>query len=381
MERGKLHAHNIILGIFFTIVFFPILAVLPVVGGHIWCLHNCVLNKEVLFSEFENSDICGAVQELVLENAVDADNYDETAMEAAEGIIESIIHTDIVKDAFSQIFDAFVEGKSMDSTLVDRLRSEVYNALINTYDSKASLLLDEWLAAYAEGGDASLYYIDSAAIEEKLCTLAAESLGVSRNFITKDAIREYLRENPLSAEEKELVLKECRTYAEEYAEIASEEIADFWEENINAPVNAISESEEFEKYGGIVRNINKYANEYILACILIFAFFMVILIITLKARKAAFIIPAVAAIIASLAYFAEYLAAVWLSAGSLEKYGRNAEKSEKIVIEFATAILSKIESKILVFGAGALILALLLIIVGCIIGTIVANYNRRQNYN
>lgn len=365
MKRNRLSAIRIVFGVFFSILFFPIMFAAAFIVGNVWTVKNDVLNKEAILEEFDNVDgyekLLDAVMESVMGDAEDT--------ELQKRIVSEVFDEECIDEIFGQVLDKLFEGKDIDIDLEDKLEESISNAVVNVYDDEAENVIDAWIEGSLDYEYEIIYDACGDMIDEKIVEACVDRFGLDESMLSSEQIRQYLKDNPISEADKKLIIEECGKVVETYVDNYAGDIAEELNTSIEDALSELEESEELNEYSEIIIMIKSNANMAIIVGVVLFVICMLLLLLIFKAGRAGFVVPAVALIFSAIAYLAEFILALWVT-GELSNYALEIEDSiEVFVFDFMMKIVEGVRNTILICGAVSFAIAVVMIIVGSILHT------------
>lgn len=369
MKNNKLSAIRIVLGVFFSIFFIPIMYAVSFAAGNIWTLDNKVLDRDAIIDEFEAMDGYDKLIDAALETA----SIDEIDKDIQKKVVSEVFDEDCINEVFEQILDKVFEGKDVDIDLEDELAEGMSDAIVNLYNDEAENVINAWISRDLAKDYEMIYDVCGEYIDEQMVSFAADQLGVDKSVLSVQNVREYLATNPISEADKKKVIDECGKLVEDYVDDYAVTIAKEINVSVAEALEEINDADELEEASEIIIMIKDNATLAIILCGVAFAVCFVILLLIFKARRAGFVIPAVSLIFAAITYLIEFVVILWAT-GEVASAAEDFEDAiEILAFDFVMKFIDAIKNTILTCGAVTFVVAVVLIIVGCVLHTVRKN--------
>ncbi|MBE5947395.1 MAG: hypothetical protein E7261_00050 [Lachnospiraceae bacterium] len=364
--NNKLSAVRIVFGVFFSILFIPIMFAVSFAAGNIWTVDNKVLDRDAIIDEFKAMD----GYDKLIDAAIETVSIDEIDKDIQKRIVSEVFDEECINEVFEQILDKIFEGEDVDINLEDEFAKGISDAIVNFYDDEAENVINAWISRDLASDYEMIYDMCGEYIDEQMISFAAGQLGVDASVLSVQNVREYLAANPISEADKKKVIDECGKLVEDYVDEYAVAIAKEINVSVEESMDEINDSEELNEASEIIMLIKENAMLAIILCGVAFAVCFIILLLIFKARRAGFVIPAVSLIFASITYFVEYIVILWVT-GEMASAAEDFEDAVEILaFDFVMNFIDAIKNTILTCGAVTLAVAVILIIIGCALHTV-----------
>lgn len=369
MKNNKLSAIRIVLGVFFSIFFIPIMYAVSFAVGNIWTVDNKVLDRDAIIDEFKKMDGYDKLIDAALETA----SIDEVDKDIQKRVVSEVFDEDCINEVFEQILDKIFEGEDVDIDLEDEFAKGISDAIVNLYNDEAENVINAWISRDLAKDYEMIYDVCGEYIDEYMISFAAGQLGIDKNTLTFDRVREYLSSTPIPEADKKKVIDECGKLVENYVDDYADTLAKEINGSVAEALEEINDTEELNEASEIIMLIKENATLAVILCVVAFAVCFIILMLIFKARRAGFVIPAVSLILAAITYFVEYIVILWAT-GEMASAAEDFEDAiEILVFDFMMKFIDAIKNTILVCGGVTFAVAVVLIIIGCVLHTVRKN--------
>jgi len=369
MKTNKLSAIRIVLGVFFSILFIPIMYAVSFAAGNIWTVDNKILDRDAILDEFKAMD----GYDKLIDAAIETVSIDEIDKDIQKRIVSEVFDEDCINEIFTQVLDKLFEGEDVDIDFEDEFAKGISDAIISLYNDEAENVIDAWISRDLAKDYEMIYEVCGEYIDAQMIDFAAGQLGIDKSMITIDRVREYLSSNPISEADKKKVIDDCgkivEDYVDEYATTIAKEI------NLSAEdaIDEINNTDEINEVSDIIIMIKENAMLAVILCGVAFAVCWIILLLIFKARRAGFVIPAVSLILAAITYFIEFVAILWAT-GEVNAYMEELKDGiENLVFDFVMNYIEAIKNTILTCGIVTFAVAIVMIIIGCVLHAVRKN--------
>lgn len=369
MKTNKLSAIRIVLGVFFSIFFIPIMYAVSFAAGNIWTVDNKVLDRDAIIDEFKAMD----GYDKLIDAAIDTVAIDEIDKDIQKRIVSEVFDEECINEVFEQVLDKIFEGEDVDIDLEDEFAKGISDAIVNLYNDEAENVINAWISRDLASDYEMIYEMCGEYIDEQMVSFAAGQLGVDTSVLSVQNVREYLAANPISEADKKKVIDECGKLVEDYVDEYAVTIAKEINVSVEEAMDEINDSEELNEASEIIIMIKENAMLAVILCGVVFAVCWIILLLIFKARRSGFVIPAVSLIFAAITYFIEFVAILWAT-GEMTSAAEDFEDAVEILaFDFVMNFIDAIKNTILTCGAVTLVVAIVLIIIGCVLHAVRKN--------
>ena len=369
MKNNKLSAIRIVLGVFFSIFFIPIMYAVSFAAGNIWTVDNKVLDRDAIIEEFEAMDGYDKLIDVALETA----SIDEIDKDIQKKVISEVFDEDCINEVFEQILDKVFEGKDVDIDLEDELAEGISDAVVNLYNDEAENVINAWISRDLAKDYEMIYDVCGEYIDGQMISFAADQLGVDTSVLSVQNVREYLVTNPIPEADMKKVIDECGKLVEDYVDEYAVTIAKEVNVSVAETLEEINDADELKEASEIIMMIKENSTLAIILCGVAFTVCFVILLLIFKARRAGFVIPAVSLILAAITYFIEYIVILWAT-GEMASATEDFEDAiEILAFDFVMNFIDAIKNTILTCGVITFAVGIVLIIIGCILHAVRKN--------
>ncbi|MBR6646275.1 MAG: hypothetical protein IKL09_02015 [Clostridia bacterium] len=369
MKNNKLSAIRIVLGVFFSIFFIPIMYAVSFAAGNIWTVDNKVLDRDAIIDEFKAMDGYDKLIDAALETA----SIDEIDKDIQKRVISEVFDEECINEVFVQILDKVFEGKDVDIDLEDELAEGISDAVVNLYNDEAENVINAWISRDLAKDYEMIYDVCGEYIDEQMVSFAAEQLGVDTSVLSVQNVREYLVANPIPEADMKKVIDECGKLVEDYVDDYAVTIAKEINVSVAEALEEINDADELEEASEIIMMIKENSTLAIILCGVAFAVCFVILLLIFKARRAGFVIPAVSLILAAITYLIEFVVILWATGEVAAQTEEFSDAIEIFAFDFVMRYVDAIKNTILTCGAVTFAVAVVLIIIGCVLHTVRKN--------
>ena len=369
MKNNKLSAIRIVLGVFFSIFFIPIMYAVSFAAGNIWTVDNKVLDRDAIIDEFKAMDGYDKLIDAALETA----SIDEIDKDVQKKVVSEVFDEDCINEVFEQILDKVFEGKDVDIDLEDELAEGISDAVVNLYNDEAENVINAWISRDLAKDYEMIYDVCGEYIDEQMVSFAAEQLGVDTSVLSVQNVREYLVANPIPEADMKKVIDECGKLVEDYVDDYAVTIAKEINVSVAEALEEINDADELEEASEIIMMIKENSTLAIILCGVVFAVCFVILLLIFKARRAGFVIPAVSLILAAITYLIEFVVILWATGEVAAQTEEFSDAIEIFAFDFVMRYVDAIKNTILTCGAVTFAVAVVLIIIGCVLHTVRKN--------
>ena len=369
MKNNKLSAIRIVLGVFFSIFFIPIMYAVSFAAGNIWTVDNKVLDRDAIIDEFKAMDGYDKLIDAALETA----SIDEIDKDIQKRVISEVFDEECINEVFVQILDKVFEGKDVDIDLEDELAEGISDAVVNLYNDEAENVINAWISRDLAKDYEMIYDVCGEYIDEQMVSFAAEQLGVDTSVLSVQNVREYLVANPIPEADMKKVIDECGKLVEDYVDDYAVTIAKEINVSVAEALEEINDADELEEASEIIMMIKENSTLAIILCGVAFAVCFVILLLIFKARRAGFVIPAVSLILAAITYLIEFVVILWATGEVAAQTEEFSDAIEIFAFDFVMRYVDVIKNTILTCGAVTFAVAVVLIIIGCVLHTVRKN--------
>ena len=369
MKNNKLSAIRIVLGVFFSIFFIPIMYAVSFAVGNIWTVDNKVLNRDAIIDEFKAMDGYDKLVEAALETA----SVDEIDKDIQKKIVSTVFDEECIDEVFGQILDKMFEGKDVDIDLEDEFAKGISDAIVNLYNDEAENVINAWISRDLAKDYEMIDDVCGEYIDDYMMGFAANQLGIDKSTLTFDRVREYLSSNPIPEADKKKAIDECGKIVEKYVDEYTTPLAKEINASVAEALEEINNADELEETSEIIILIKENATLAIILCGVAFAVCFIILLLIFKARRAGFVIPAVSLILAAITYFVEYIVILWAT-GEMASATEDFEDAiEILAFDFVMNFIDAIKNTIITCGVVTFAVAVVLIIIGCVLHAVRKN--------
>ena len=369
MKNNKLSAIRIVLGVFFSIFFIPIMYAVSFAAGNIWTVDNKVLDRDAIIDEFKAMDGYDKLIDAALETA----SIDEIDKDVQKKVVSEVFDEDCINEVFEQILDKVFEGKDVDIDLEDELAEGISDAVVNLYNDEAENVINAWISRDLAKDYEMIYDVCGEYIDEQMVSFAAGQLGVDTSVLSVQNVREYLVANPIPEADMKKVIDECGKLVEDYVDDYAVTIAKEINVSVAETLEEINDADELEEASEIIMMIKENSTLAIILCGVVFAVCFVILLLIFKARRAGFVIPAVSLILAAITYLIEFVVILWATGEVAAQTEEFSDAIEIFAFDFVMRYVDAIKNTILTCGAVTFAVAVVLIIIGCVLHTVRKN--------
>ena len=369
MKNNKLSAIRIVLGVFFSIFFIPIMYAVSFAAGNIWTVDNKVLDRDAIIDEFKAMDGYDKLIDAALETA----SIDEIDKDVQKKVVSEVFDEDCINEVFEQILDKVFEGKDVDIDLEDELAEGISDAVVNLYNDEAENVINAWISRDLAKDYEMIYDVCGEYIDEQMVSFAAGQLGVDTSVLSVQIVREYLVANPIPEADMKKVIDECGKLGEDYVDDYAVTIAKEINVSVAETLEEINDADELEEASEIIMMIKENSTLAIILCGVVFVVCFVILLLIFKARRAGFVIPAVSLILAAITYLIEFVVILWATGEVAAQTEEFSDAIEIFAFDFVMRYVDAIKNTILTCGAVTFAVAVVLIIIGCVLHTVRKN--------
>jgi len=369
MKNNKLSAVRIVLGVFFSILFIPVMYAVSFVAGNIWTVDKKILDRDAIIDEFKEMD----GYDKLIDAAIETVSIDDIDKEIQKRIAAEVFDEDCINEVFEQILDKIFEGKNVKINFEDEFAKGIRESIISIYNDEADNIIDAWILGSLAKDYNMIYDVCGEYIDEQMVNFAAGRLGIDKNMLTADRVREYLSANPISETDKKKVIDECGKIVEDYVDGYALTIAEEINVSISDAMDEINNADELNEASEAIIMIKENTLLAIILCGVVFVVCWVILLLVFNARRAGFVIPAVSLIFAACTYFIEFVVILWAT-GEVKAYVEEFEDAiEILVFDFVMNFIDAIKNIILTCGIVTFAVAVIMIIIGCVLHTVRKN--------
>lgn len=369
MKNNKLSAFRIVLGVFFSIFFIPIMYAVSFAAGNIWTADNKILDRDAIIGEFVQMD----GYDKLIDAAIETVSIDEIDKDIQKRIVSEVFDEECINEVFEQILDKVFEGEDVDINLEDEFAKGISDAIVELYNDEAENVINAWISRDLASDYEMIYDVCGEYIDEQMVSFAAGQLGVDSSILSVHNVREYLATNPITEADKKKVIDECGKIVEDYVDDYAETIAKEINVSVAEALEEINDAEELNEASEIIIMIKENALLAVVLCGVAFAVCFIILLLVFKARRAGFVIPAVSLIFAAITYFVEFIAILWAT-GEMASAAEDFEDAiEVLAFDFVMNYIDTIKNTILTCGVVTLAVAVVMIIIGCVINAVRKN--------
>lgn len=369
MKNDKLSAIRIVLGVFFSIFFIPIMYAVSFAAGNIWTVDNKVLDRDAIIDEFKEMDGYDKLIDVALETA----SIDEIDKDIQKRVVSEVFDEECINEVFEQILDKIFEGEDVDIDLEDEFTKGISDAIVNLYNDEAENVINAWISRDLAKDYEMIYDVCGEYIDEQMVSFAAGQLGVDASVLSVQNVREYLVANPIPEADMKKVIDECGKLVEDYVDDYAVTIAKEINVSVAEALEEINDADELEEASEIIMMIKENSTLAIILCGVVFAVCFVILLLIFKARRAGFVIPAVSLILAAITYFIEFVVILWATGEVAAQTEEFSDAIEIFAFDFVMRYVDAIKNTILTCGAVTFAVAVVLIIIGCVLHTVRKN--------
>ena len=275
MKNNKLSAIRIVLGVFFSIFFIPIMYAVSFAAGNIWTVDNKVLDRDAIIEEFEAMDGYDKLIDVALETA----SIDEIDKDIQKKVISEVFDEDCINEVFEQILDKVFEGKDVDIDLEDELAEGISDAVVNLYNDEAENVINAWISRDLAKDYEMIYDVCGEYIDGQMISFAADQLGVDTSVLSVQNVREYLVTNPIPEADMKKVIDECGKLVEDYVDEYAVTIAKEVNVSVAETLEEINDADELKEASEIIMMIKENSTLAIILCGVAFTVCFVILLL------------------------------------------------------------------------------------------------------